>query len=301
MWIYYGLILISVVMFGGGFAIQDQYRKKRGSGLLISMESACIGAFAGLIILFAFNKFSISFTLFTFLMASWAALNGLAFTFCAFKALDYINLSLFSLFAMLGGMVLPFLQGIIFYAEGFTLAKAICIVFVCASLLCTIEKGEKKNGTIFYLGIFVLNGMAGVISKLFTSSNMQKTGAMDYSIWIAIVTVVFSGIAWLVLVVMERRGKSTQNSDSIRVDKKDLITSYALGAANGVINRVANLLLVFALAFVDTSVQYPMVTGGTMIVSTVISCFGEKKPNKREIIGVGLAFIGMCALFFIPI
>lgn len=302
MWIYYGLILVSVVMFGGGFAIQDQYRKKRGSGLKISMESACIGAFAGLIVLLAFNKFALDFTVFTFLMAVWSALNGIAFTFCAFKALDYINLSLFSLFAMLGGMVLPFFQGILFYGEGVTTAKIVCVVFICAALLCTVEKGERKKGTFFYIGIFVLNGMAGVISKLFTSSELPKTGALEYSTWIAIATVVLSGGVWLGLSVRDKRREARQGNDEVLLpDKKVLIQSYAIGAVNGVINRVANLLLVFALIYVDSSVQYPMVTGGTMIVSTVLSCFGEKKPSKREIIGVGLAFAGMCALFFIPI
>ena len=110
--IYYGAILIAVAMFGGVFALQDAYRKMRGSGLKISMESACIGALAGLIVLLAMNGFSFEFTEFTLLMATLAAIDGLAFTFCSFKALDYINLSLFSLFAMLGGMLLPFLQNV---------------------------------------------------------------------------------------------------------------------------------------------------------------------------------------------
>ena len=61
MFIYYSLILISVVMFGGGFAIQEQYQKKRGSGLKVSMESACIRAFTGLIVLMALNGFSLNF------------------------------------------------------------------------------------------------------------------------------------------------------------------------------------------------------------------------------------------------
>ena len=301
MWIYYGLILTSVIMFGGGFAIQDQYRKHRGSGLIISMESACIGALAGLIVLLVFNKFYIDFTAFTLLMAVLAALNGMAFTFCAFGALDYINLSLFSLFAMLGGMVLPFFQGIIFYGERFTLAKVVCVIFICASLLCTIERGEKKKGTRFYIGVFVLNGMSGVISKLFTASNLPKTGATEYNMWIAISTIVLSGCVWILLSVRQRGRVAQRVTDSSVPSKKMLAVSYALGAAYGAINRVANLLLVFALVFVDSSVQYPMVTGGTMIVSTVFSCFGEKKPNKKEIIGVALAFIGMCALFIIPI
>ena len=103
MW-YYVLIIISVVMFGGGFGLQDMYRKKRGSGFKISMESTCIGALAGLVVLLAIDGFAFEFTPFTLFMASLVAINNMAFTFCAFKALDYINLSLFSLFAMLGGM-----------------------------------------------------------------------------------------------------------------------------------------------------------------------------------------------------
>ena len=66
------------------------------------------------------------------------------------------------------------------------------------------------------------------------------------------------------------------------------------------VNKVANFLLVIALGYVDASVQYPMVTGGTMVVSTLLSCFGDKKPNKREILSVGLAFVGMLLLFLIP-
>ena len=164
--VYYALIILSVLMFGGGFGLQDLYRRKRGSGIKTSMESACIGSFAGLMVLLALNGFTFEYTSFTLLMAMLAAINGIAFTFCAFRALDYINLSLFSLFSMLGGMVLPFFQGILFYDEEFTIATGVCVVFIIAALLCTLEKGEKKKGTVFYVGIFVLNGMSGVISKI---------------------------------------------------------------------------------------------------------------------------------------
>lgn len=299
--IYYGIILIAVVLFGSGFALQDQYRKRRGSGLKISMESATIGAFAGLIVLLAFNKFSLHFTWFSILMAVWSALNGIAFTFCTFKALDYINLSLFSVFAMLGGMVLPFFQGIFFYSEVFSLAKIVCVVFIVASLLCTVEKGEKKRGIFFYIGIFVLNGMSGVISKLFTASKFPKTSALEYSTWIAIATIIFAGLIWIILSVSAQQKNQKESLNVTLTSKKTLAISYLLGATCGAINRVANLLLVFALMFVDSSVQYPMVTGGTIIISTIISFFGDKKPSKKEIISVVLAFVGTCALFFIPV
>jgi drug/metabolite transporter (DMT)-like permease len=226
-------------------------------------------------------------------MAFLTALNGMAFTFCAFRALDYINLSLFSLFSMLGGMVLPFFQGILFYDEEFTLAKGVCVVFIIAALLCTLEKGEKKKGTVFYAGIFVLNGMSGVISKIFTTSTLPKASAAGYSIWSAAVTIFLSAIAWLVLSQTEKRRALAAGVEREKLGWKVKWQSYGIGALSGAINKVANFLLVLALVHVDASVQYPMVTGGTMIVSTVLSFFGDKKPNKREILGVFLAFLGI--------
>lgn len=298
---YYALIMLSVAMFGGGFALQDVYRKKRGSGLKISMESALIGALAGLVVLLIVNGFSFEITGFTLLMAFLSAVNGIAFTFCAFKSLDYINLSLFSLFSMLGGMALPFLQGIIFYNEGITLAKCLCVAFICAALALTVEKGDKKKGAIFYIGIFVLNGMGGVLSKIFTASTLPKVSAAGYSIWIALCTVVLSGIAWAILAWADKRKTIQSEELEIKPTKKLIWQSYGVGALYGAINKIANFFLVIALAHVDASVQYPMVTGGTMIVSTIICFFGEKKPSKKEMISVLLAFIGMLLLFLIPV
>jgi drug/metabolite transporter (DMT)-like permease len=298
---YYALIMLSVAMFGGGFALQDVYRKKRGSGLKISMESALIGALAGLVVLLIVNGFSFEITGFTLLMAFLSAVNGIAFTFCAFKSLDYINLSLFSLFSMLGGMALPFFQGIIFYNEGITLAKCLCVAFICVALALTVEKGDKKKGAIFYIGIFVLNGMGGVLSKIFTASTLPKVSAAGYSIWIALCTVVLSGIAWAILAWADKRKTIQSEELEIKPTKKLIWQSYGVGALYGAINKIANFFLVIALAHVDASVQYPMVTGGTMIVSTIICFFGEKKPSKKEMISVLLAFIGMLLLFLIPV
>lgn len=304
--VYYGLIMLSVMMFGGGFALQDVYRKKRGSNLKISMESACMGALAGLIVLWIVNGWRVEFTWFTLLMATLSAFNGIVFTFCSFKALDSINLSLFSLFSMLGGMALPFFQGIFFYGEPFTIAKSLCVVFICIALVLTVEKGQKKKGEIYYVGIFVLNGMAGVLSKLFTASTFPKTSAAGYTILIAIVTAVLAGGAWTLLEWRQKHHKIADNTketvaENSSICQKLLWQSYGIGALQGAINKIANYLLVVALVKVDASVQYPMVTGGTMIVSTIICFFEEKKPTKREMAAVGLAFLGMLALFLIPV
>ena len=90
------------------------------------------------------------FTPFTLIMAMLVAVNGFAFTFFSFKALSVTNLSVYSLFSMLGGMALPFAQGILFYDEDMTLAKTVCFLFILAALLLTVKRGEKKRGTWAY-------------------------------------------------------------------------------------------------------------------------------------------------------
>ena len=294
---YHALILLSVVMFGGCFALNERYQKMRGSTLAISLKFAAVGAVAGFFVLLAANRFRIELTPFTLIMALLATLVGFAYTFCSFKALAHVNLSLYSLFSMLGGMALPFLQGILFYHEGMTVAKGLCFAFILAALILTVEPKNGKNGWGYCLGIFVLNGASGVLSKLFTSLPYEKASATGYSLLIAACTAV---IALLLIGVMRITKKESTQEDTPTLTGKKLALCTALGAAYGAINRVANLLLVIALAHVEASVQYPMVTGGVMIVCTAIAFFGKSKPTKRELISVALAFTGLLLLFLLP-
>ena len=282
---YYGLIILAVVMFGGTFAMQDWNRKLRGNSLRISLETSLVGSIAGLTVLLLLNGDALDFTVFTVIIAILSAMNSIVFTFCSFQSLSHINLSLFSLFSMLGGMVLPFVQGILFYREPLTITKIVCLGLIVLALMLTVTGEKKRRGTLYYVGIFVLNGMSGVLSKIYTSSSYAKTNAESFSIWIAICTVILSG-AMLLLVVRKPAERQTYT-----------VKALALSAGNGSVNQIANYFLVIALAHVDASVQYPMVTRGVMIVSTIICFFGKQKPGAKDILSVILAFIGMLVRF----
>ena len=101
------------------------------------------------------------------------------------------------MFAMLGGMVLPFLSGICFYGEPLTLGKAICFAAVAASLFLTIKRGNKtpKKFYVYYAGMFILNGLSGVLSKLYQEADFAKASAAGYSVLIAASMAVLSLIA----------------------------------------------------------------------------------------------------------
>ena len=284
---YNGLILLSVMIFGGCFALDDLYRQHRGSGIRISMEYALTSALSGLLVLTAINGFRLECTAFTLAMAMLSVLLNFGYTFCTFKALGTINLSLYSVFSMLGGMALPFLQGILIYGEGLTLGKIICVLLICAALGLTIQRGHSGRNGIYYAGVFLLNGASGMLSKVYAASALPKASAAGYSILICLCT----ACAALLLLPLFRK----------QAVPKMTLKSTAIGALSGAGNKVANFLLVMALSHVDASVQYPMVTGGVMIVSTLLCCFGPKKPSRRELLSVLIGFAGMLALFLIRI
>ena len=281
---YYGILTVSVILFGIQFLFNNNYQKVSGSGMGPSFTFSFLGSIAGLICLLIINKFTFSATPFTVIVATVAAINSITYSFCSLKAFERINLSLYSIFAMLGGMMLPFVVGLIFYDEPMTLGKAICLVFVIAALFLTLDKGRSKGGEIYYLGVFTLNGMSGVIAKFFNSAPFEKTNAASYSIWIAIMTLLISGTILLFI----RKNLNKPNG-------KALIFSFGGGA----LSQVANFLLLIALAVLPASVQYPFVTGGIMIVYTLISAICGQKPSKKELLSVILSFVGILALVFI--
>ncbi|MBR6530988.1 MAG: hypothetical protein IKT61_00625 [Clostridia bacterium] len=279
---YYAMVMAAVVMFGLQFFCNQQYERECKSGLSASMMFIFGGAVAGLVVLLAVNGFKWEFTPFTLFMASLAALDGMAFSFCSMKALGKINLSLYSLFSMLGGMVLPFCLGVFFFDEKFTPGKAICLVTVIVALLMSVEKGKNKGGTVYYMGVFVFNGLSGVIAKFFQASDLPKTSEAAYSVWTAVMTALISGI---VLIFAVRKAPIKLN-----------VKAVASMAGNGILNRVANYLLLLSLAYLPASVQYPMITGGVMIVSTLLGYFSPNKPKAKEWVALALSFAGIMAL-----
>lgn len=282
--VYYGIVAVAVTMFSIQFLFNQIFEKSYGNGMRAMLVFSGGSNLAGLIVLLIINKFNFEFTPFSLLMAILSALNMMAYNYCSLKALGKINLSLFSVFAMLGGMALPFAVGIIFFNEELTLGKSICFIIILASLFLTVKKDNSKSGYIYYAGIFVLNGLSGVLSTVFQSSDYEKTSAEGYSILIAVCCSIFS----FVLLPFFK-------SDKTKLNLKACMSM----AGYGILSRVANLLLLIALVYLPASAQYPFVTGGVMILSTVICFFTPEKPNKKDIAAVVLSFIGLIILMFV--
>lgn len=282
--IYYAFLTAAVTMFSFQFLFNGIFEKEYGNGIramfVFSAGSSLVG-FLGLLII---NGFRFEYTHFSMLMAFLAALDSIGYTYFSLKSLGRINLSLYSMFAMLGGMILPAVTGIIFYDEPLTVGKGICYVLILLALLLSVKKDKKTSGYIYYMGVFMLNGLSGVLSTIFQNAPYEKTSEAGYSMLIALIALI---ICLLFLPFVKGDGK--------KLTKKAILSM----GGYGVLCRGGNYLLLIALAHLPASAQYPFVTGGVMIISTIICCFTANKPSKREILGVGIAFAALLILMFV--
>ena len=282
MTVYYLITAAAVIMFSLQFWFNDRFQTHCGSSAKAAMLFSLGTNLAGFAALLIINRFRFEFTPFSLGMAFLVGLDGILFLYCSLKAFAVINLSLYSVFSMLGGMTLPFILGIAVYGEALTAGKLLCFAFTAAALALTVKKGGGgKRAYLYYAGIFVLNGMSGVLAKLFQEAPYPKTSAAGFSVLSAA-----AGAVLAAALLPFMKGKLPKRSLRPALDM----------AAYGAVNRAANFLLLISLAHLPASAQYPFVTGGVMIVSTLICFLTPQKPGKKELAAVGLSFIGILFL-----
>ncbi len=281
---YYALLVLSTALFAGMFFSNQSYVKKAGTALTASLTFGMYSGLISALIMLCIAGFRIGFTPFAFAIAIGAALGGVLYTYCSTKALGVANLSQFSMFAMLGGMLLPFAYGILFSGEPLTPGKIIGCILVIASLILNVDKGRSsKKAVLFYVGVFIFNGLSGVFAAIHNSRPDLALSSPEFSFWRCIGTVVICAV---ILLIKDK--KIPLICDSRFIDF----------SGNAVCNGIGNLLLLIALVHIQASVQYPIVTGCTMVFSTLLGVLRGEKLNARVIVALVLAVAASFAVTF---
>lgn len=273
---YYLMIIAAAIMFSFQFVFNDGFRREDGSGLNSSLKFTLYSSVAGLIVLLIINKLHVEVSVFSVLTACVYSIVCIALNYSSIKAFEYANLSVYSVFSMIGGMLMPFLYGIM-CGEEFKAIRLVCCVLIALSVTMSIKKGEhSKKATKYYLLVFFLNGMVGVISKFHQFYTDMCVDSGSFMILTKITAVLFS----LILLCL-------QKEHSFFVNRKALIYS----GLHAILNSVGNLLILIALLHLPASVQYPIITGGVIVVSTLIVIIRREAITKKELLAAAVAFI----------
>lgn len=281
----YAFLILSAFLFSSEFIFVKLFENKNGStytsALCFSLGSSVIG----LPILFICNGFALSFSWYSLLMAGLLALVSVLANIIGIKAVSLGSLAVYTLFMMLGGMIVPFLVGATFLQEQVTIWCIIATVMLIGALVLPVfDKTEtqangksKKTFWLFILlcaFLFMLNGANSTIGNLHQNEKItyEKVGTVDFLIWKYIFKIFYCGV----LFVMHRKKEKYK----LLVQKSSLLA----GAGFAVVHITATLLQLYCAITVNASLMYPLVTGGVLIFTPILSRFLFKEKLTAFVI-----------------
>ncbi len=282
--LYYSLVFAATILFALQFLFNQKFETVRGSDLKSALEFTLYKNSVIVVMMLIISGFKIVITPFSVALSVVYAAACILMTYFSLKAFAVANLSVYSVFSMLGGMLLPFLLGVGFYNEKLTLFKIACCVLIVVSVLLNLKSGKQsKKAFLYYMAVFILNGSVGVISTVHQNSDAPHTDSTGFMFLSSLAGVIISGI-WMLA----------------KYRKIPIIKGKALlyTSGYGVFNGVGNWLLLIALVHLPASVQYPLVTGGVMVFSTLISMIRKEKLTKTDIIAAAISFVASVLMAF---
>ncbi len=286
----YAKVLLSVVLLAICFIVQKIYQKgstsSNESGVLFSIVSAC----CSVVVLVLLNGFSLGITWYSLINAGVKAMCGLLYSILGFQIMREGKVAFYMLFLMSGGMLVPAIWGWLFLSEPVKLLHVIGVVVIVISIVLS-NSGTSHPTTKTLLkccAVFLLNGFVSVFSKLHQiNTSYNAVGTTEYAMLGTLASLLMSMALLSALVVKNKNGKEL--CTCLRPRTLLLIPLYSA------IGTVSSLLQLDGAKNLPASVLYPMITGGTIVLTGLFALlfFGERL-SRRGWIGIVLCLVGTC-------
>ena len=284
----YAMLAVAALLLAVTFVANKGYQLLCGDSPQKVLGFNCLlGLFTFAVFVFI-NRFEFSFTLFSLFLSVIMNALVVGYSFISFKLLKSGTMALYTIFLMSGGMILPYIFGIVFLNEPFGILRLAALIFIFLGVIVSNSSKQKtsKKQLLMCIAVFVLNGFVSIISKIHQAEAAFPTVTASEFVMIGgIVRFVLCGT--LFIVMKEKKQTHPQK-------KKNLISKLiCLIALAAISDGVSYLLQLRGASNLPATVIYPFITGGSIVFSTLAGAlvFGEKL-TARTAISVALCFCG---------
>lgn len=302
MWRYYILLIIAVFLFSIQFVFTKVYQKQRGNSFLAAIIMGIIACIAFIPYYLILNGGKIEFTIYSFFISLISSLLNIVCTVFGLKVLSVANLSVYSIFLLLGGMLVPSVYGLL-TGEKITSLKVISILFVIVSLLLTVQKDEKNKKTslyavIGYAIIFLTNGLTSVCTFMHQKSNLDTVSTEGYLLLGAFSRLALSLIILIVYMIWKKikhKEKAKLAIDGMNkvASLRGWMISIAVVLGYAAVHGTAQLLSTMTATYLDASVQSTIITGGCIFLSAAFGLFFGEQFTKKGLLSLSFALVSV--------
>lgn len=290
------LLLLSGILFAVQFNANKYFQLYKPDGNSSAVCFALLGKASSAVLFFLCVLLSGEpFTAngYTLLVGGAQAFLNLAVMVFGVYVLKIGSVGAYSVSVMIGGMAVPVLFGACFFDEKMSPARGAALILIAVAVVLS-AKGEKKNLTVkaflLYAVLFLCNGFMGVFTALYT--NLWGKGTGDFT-FMSVTSAVAVACYLPVLAIARRRERKRGNppdgeSSCRNLTRKQKVFFRLSPFLSGALNGVANLFIVIGTASegIGSVVSFPLVTGGTILFTSIFSrLFYGEKQSRRTIVG----------------
>jgi drug/metabolite transporter (DMT)-like permease len=298
---YYLIVLLAVIGLAVNFRLTKCYQNRTGTGFRLSVLFNIItGAFTAVLFYFIngfMNGFALHVTSFSWLMALLLLLFCGGYALIGFKIIAMGDIAVYTMFLMLGGMMLPYFFGLLFLEEAFSYWRLIGLMLMVVAIALSSREGDKKDqkkGSLFFfllcMIVFCLNGGGSIVSKIHQlPKNVDRAVLSPVFVMMAgIIRVVIFSLIYLGIRLHDRRLPAERRPAPVRLPVSVILIMLASSAVDG----ASYLLQLVGASHLPASVLYPMITGGSVVLTALAGwLFFKQKPSNRAIVGIVLCFV----------
>ncbi len=280
---HYTLVIIATILLAFDFVLQKKYQHFEGtdmaSGLKFNAASGLFTAF----IFFALSGFKIEFSLFSVVLAFLMSLLCMIYVILGFKILKSNGMAIYSLFLMSGGMLLPYLFGVLFLNEPLTVLRVVGVLLILLAVILSNKTKFKLKISFFLLclSIFILNGFVSIISKCHQiNTAFTPVSSTAFVMYSGVGKFLFSSVTLLFCKSKSKRSIPSKNTLFIMI-------------GSALIGGLSYMLQLVGAKELPATVLYPIVTGGSIIFSALSGkVFFKEKLSFYQLASIALCFIG---------
>lgn len=313
----YLLIVMASVCISIQFCLTKAYQRRTlnpGEKMSAALEKSAFFSMGSGLAAFLFfwltAGFQVQFSGFSLMISLCLNAVNIVSLLLSLLVISMGEISVYTLFIMLGGTLLPFLFGVLFWEERLSPARTAGIILLILSLLLPVfgsrRAGKKGSGLFFLLCtlVFFLNGTTGILSKIHQTTD----GAVNAESFMVINNGILFGMAGLLFLILRLRRirrspreRSASESPDGQAERPGRAFAFRCGliALYAVISGAAFLFQLIGAVTLDASLLYPMVTGGTIVLGTLFGwIFFREKPGPASWLSTGTALFATLLFLF---